>query len=156
MPSYSAAELESVRRIVDPVQSRLIPAHVTLCREDEISGLSPLTLRGRFSSVKLKAITLHFGGPEAFFGHGILLHCIGGQSEFQALREQILGSTEIRAPQPHITLAHPRNPQAPGSSLASASCLAAGTSITFDSICLIEQEGKEPWQLLQSFPLMPA
>jgi 2'-5' RNA ligase len=154
VPSNAAAELEAIRRIVDPVQSHLIPAHVTLCRDDEINHLSLPELRSLFSRGRLKPITLHFGRPEVFLGHGLLLSCIGGQNEFQALREQVLGRTGIRTPEPHITLAHPRNPKATGNSLAIASDLPAGLSITFDTICLIEQEGKEPWQLLQSFHLL--
>jgi 2'-5' RNA ligase len=153
VPSGSAAELEAVRRLVDPVQSRLIPAHVTLCREDEVGQLSVAELQSRLSNGKLKPITLQFGQSEAFSGHGILLSCTGGQDGFQALREHILGSASIRTPRPHITLAHPRNPKAPGNSLASASGLPASLSITFDTLCLIEQEGKEPWRLIQSFHL---
>jgi len=154
VPSSSAAELEAIRRIVDPVQSSLIPAHVTLCREDKISQISRTDLRGRLSNAKLKPITLQFGRPEVFSSHGILLNCIGGEDEFQALREHILGRIDIRTPKPHITLAHPRNPKAPGNSLAVASRLPASTSITFDTICLIEQEGTEPWQVLESFHLL--
>lgn len=32
-------DIEAIRCIVDPVQHRLIPAHVTLCREDELTGI---------------------------------------------------------------------------------------------------------------------
>ena len=154
VPSGSAVELEAVRRIVDPVQSGLIPAHVTLCREEELALVSPSELRDRLSDRQLKPIRLYFGQPEVFSGHGILLSCTGGQREFQLLREHILGRTDIGTLQPHITLAHPRNPKAPGNSLANASRLPAPMSITFGTIYLIEQKGHEPWKLLQTFHLL--
>ncbi|MEQ1633746.1 MAG: hypothetical protein ABL997_15305 [Planctomycetota bacterium] len=39
--------VESVRAVVDPVQHALIPAHVTLCREDELVLVPPEVLRAR-------------------------------------------------------------------------------------------------------------
>ena len=35
-----AAAVEAVRRVVDPEQYRLIPAHVTLCREEENASMT--------------------------------------------------------------------------------------------------------------------
>ena len=37
VPPPNAELIESVRRLVDPIQHQLIPAHVTLCREDEFA-----------------------------------------------------------------------------------------------------------------------
>ncbi len=150
VPGTSATELEAVRRIVDPVQSGLIPAHVTLCREDEIDALSSAELSRRLAGAE--RITLRFGEPEVFSSHGILLPCIGGTAEFQALRECILGSPAIRRQEAHITLAHPRNPKAPGNSLSAASRV-AGLSIPFDTVRLIEQEGRDAWRVLEAFEL---
>lgn len=151
VPAEAAAELEAMRRVLDPVQSGLIPAHVTLCREDELEQLSFPELRRQAGT--LGAITLHFGRPEAFHEHGILLPCVGGQDEFHALRRRLLGSSDIRRPEPHITLAHPRNPKAPGSSLATAASLPADLSISFDTIRLIQQEGTARWDVLELFGL---
>lgn len=153
VPREFAEELESIRRIVDPVQSEIIPAHVTLCREDEISGLAIPDLQALLSDPGVKPVTLSFGQPEVFGGHGLMLNCIEGQDRFQALREHILGSTFVRASMPHITLAHPRNPKVPVNSLALESRFSATTTITFDSICLIEQEGANPWSVLCKFQL---
>jgi len=153
LPGDAGIELEAVRRILDPIQSRLIPAHVTLCREDEISRISESKVQDRLANPRLRPITLRFGRPEAFSGHGVLLSCIAGENEFRALREQLLGSREIRDPRPHITLAHPRNPKSPGNCLSNASRLPEVTSITFSTVRLIEQKGSEPWRLLQTFEL---
>lgn len=153
VPGPAARELEAVRRVVDPVQAGVIPAHVTLCREDELEGLSLPELQSRLSSGRLRCVTLRFGRPQAFFGHGILLACVEGQGEFQKLREQVLGRTDIRTLEAHMTLAHPRNPRAAGNSLAAAAELPEGLSITFDTIRRIEQQAGRPWQVLEQFPL---
>jgi hypothetical protein len=41
----------------------------------------------------------------------------------------------------------------PGNCLSSTSRLPEVTSITFPTICLIEQKGSEPWKRLQTFEL---
>jgi hypothetical protein len=46
--------------------------------------MSQSELQDRLSDRQLKPITLHFGQPEAFSGHGILLSCAGGQRDFQS------------------------------------------------------------------------
>lgn len=153
VPSAMSADLEELRRTLDPIQSRLIPAHVTLCREDEVHQLSESELRVRLSNTQLRPITLHFGRPELFADHGILLNCIGAVGDFRLLREHLLGSTTIREQRPHITLAHPRNPKSHGNSLANASRLPEPLSITFPTIQLIEQHGVQPWKVLQQFEL---
>jgi predicted acetyltransferase len=153
VPSDAAAAIEAVRRVVDPIQSGLIPAHVTLCREEELGRLSESELLERLTDPGLKPVTLRFGRPEGFSGHGILLPCIGGVGEFRSLRERLLGSTEIREQQPHITLAHPRNAKASGNSLTGAAGLPESLSITFSTVRLIEQEGGQPWKVLGTFEL---
>lgn len=153
VPTAAAVELEAVRRIVDPVQSSLIAAHVTLCREDEIQGLSGSELQRRVANERCQPIALHFGRIEVFSGHGMLLACVGGQDEFHALRRQVLGRADIRTAQPHITLAHPRNPKAAGNSLAAVAGLSSGMCITFPSVCLIEQTNMQPWRVLERIAL---
>ena len=153
VPADVAAPLEAVRRRVDPVQSARIPAHVTLCREDELTPHTLSTLAGLVAREALAALTLRFGAPASFCGHGILLDAVEGVAEYQALRARVLGRTDLRAPQPHLTLAHPRNPRAPGDTLAIAAQLPAGLRITFDTLRLIEQAEGGPWRVLQVFAL---
>ena len=149
VPDAQASALESVRRVVDPVQSRLIPAHVTLCREDELALVEPAALATRLAALPAWPLTLEFGKAEAFHEHGILLPCIGGEREFRVLREHLLGSRAIRRHAPHITLAHPRNPKAAGNCLANASVLPDALAITFTRIRRIQQQGAAPWQVLE-------
>lgn len=151
VPPEAAKEIEEVRRVLDPIQHGVIPAHITLCREDELADLS--AIQQRLDKVALPPLRLRFGKPESFSGHGVLLHCVGGEDAFIALREYLLDSKTIRAQHPHITLAHPRNPKAAGNSMSHASCLRENIAITFATISLIEQEGNQPWRVLSKHAL---
>ena len=154
VPPPIGSDIEAIRRIADPAQSRLIPAHVTLCREDELAGLGLPDLRARLGQARHGAITLRFGPPERFGEHGILLPCIGGTAEFQSLREVVLATRNARSHAPHLTLAHPRNPKAPGNDLGSAASLREGLSVTFDEVHLIEQVDDAPWVVRGTVPLL--
>jgi 2'-5' RNA ligase len=151
-----AAHVESVRRIMDPVQSRLIPAHVTLCRNEELAEATNDTLRARLQNAQAGPITLRFGPPERFNGHGMLLGCTAGDHDFRKLREILLGGVSERLERVHITLAHPRNPKAPGNVLANASVLEHGITVTFRMVSLIEQEDQGPWKGLETWELVAA
>ena len=145
-----------MRQVLDPVQFGLIQAHVTLCRDDELEGLDPAMVQRRLEANGVKPITLAFGQAERFSTHGVLLPCIAGEDEFQALRQLILGSETIRRQPPHITLAHPRNPKSPGNSLAAAANIGAEVRIRFTTVCRIQQDAGAPWQVLQRFALAAA
>lgn len=151
VPEPAAQRLEDVRRAVDPVQFGLIPAHVTLCREDELIDLP--AVRERLRENRFAPLTLRFGGVEVFHGHGLILHCREGEAAFRALRETLLGATDIRAHRPHITLAHPRNPKAAGNSYETAAQLPNPLKIIFSTVFLIEQTDGGPWKVLERFPL---
>lgn len=141
--------LEAVRRVVDPVQAGLIAAHVTLCREDELASVDDAELAQRLAASTAPPLALTFGPAERFDGHGLLLPCIAGESAFRELREQVLGIAPVRRQVPHLTLAHPRNPMAPGNSLEHAlAALAAPLAITFTTVTLIEQVDRQPWRIL--------
>lgn len=143
--------LDTLRRLLDPIQAALIPAHVTLCREDEIDGLpDPLDRAAGAAPVALR-----FGPPERFHEHGILLPCIAGQAEFDALRRRLLGRNDVRHQAAHITLAHPRNPKAPGNRLPLAE-LATGLTLTLTDLRWIRQAATLPWQTLVRYELNPA
>ena len=138
-----AATLEPIRQRLDPVQHGLIGAHVTLCREDELAESPLARLRGLVPLPS--AITLTFGAPVGFDAHGVLLPCIDGSTEFHRLRAAVLASTAIRQHAAHITLAHPRNPRAPGNTTPGEISLATPLRVTFGTISLIEQVDGGPW-----------
>lgn len=154
VPRAEGALLEAVRRVLDPVQAGLIPAHVTLCREDELGQVSAMEIEARLRMAAVKPITLGFGRPVSFEGHGVLLRCVAGEQAFHQLRIDAQGATAIRRHGPHITLAHPRNPRPAKGSLVDAMGLPENLSFTLASIFLIEQVGATlPWRVLREFAL---
>jgi hypothetical protein len=126
LSAESAGPVEAARQVLDPVQFNLIPAHVTLCREDELGGITPALLRRRLEVRPATPIVLTFGSPVPFSTHGVLLPCISGEDGFRALRHMILRSDTIKRQRAHITLAHPRNPKAASSGLTVAAALGSG------------------------------
>lgn len=151
VPSSSSVRLEAVRQILDPQQHSLIPAHVTLLRDDEFIGHTEATIAAALSSTC--PITLTFGGPVSFGGHGILLPCVAGLAAFIWLRERLVGADRAPRQAPHITLAHPRNPKSSGASLAAAASLQSGIAITFSAVQHVRQESGRPWSVLRTHAL---
>lgn len=150
-PDPQRAAIDAVRALLDPVQHALIPAHVTLCREDELAAIDAATLAIHIA--RAAPMTLHFGAPQHFDGHGILMPCVAGEADFHALRQQVLAREDVRHSSPHLTLAHPRNPRAPGNDLANAMALHAGITLRFEQAHLIEQVDGGAWQVLATFDL---
>ncbi|HEY1092457.1 MAG TPA: 2'-5' RNA ligase family protein [Burkholderiaceae bacterium] len=153
VPPSQAVEIERVRSVVDPIQFNLIAAHVTLAREDEFDLDGVEALKARLQASALGPLVLSFGAPQIFSGHGILLPCTAGEREFRALRQAVLGVASVRHQEPHITLAHPRNPRASGNTLAKVTAQAQQLTLSFTSICLIQQQDGAPWRVLERFPL---
>jgi hypothetical protein len=151
LPQAASLAIEEARLVLDPVQHSLIAAHVTLCREDEFDNAPELLARLR--GLPLQELELVFGPAESFNGHGLLLPCIGGAADYQSLRALVLGSPEVRAASAHITLAHPRNPRAPGNCMDAAHRLPSPLRIRFDTLSLIEQTDRSAWRTLWSLPL---
>ena len=143
-----AGRLEALRSLLDPLQQALIPAHATLARNGDIDTGSGADWRERIASTREAAVSLGFGPAEAFHEHGILLRCIEGAHRFDALRLRLLGPGALPLA-PHITLAHPRNPRAPGNSLAVArERLPERLVLRFDSLNLVEQRNGGRWTVL--------
>ncbi len=154
VPEPASSMLEVIRERLDPVQYRLIPAHVTLCREDELVDRAITGLEALHGLDQLGPLPLIFGAPEVFDGHGVRLPCIAGETHFHRLRVAVLGSEEIREHRAHITLAHPRNPRAPGNLPSTYASLTTPLSIVLPRLSLIEQRGLAPWQVRQERDLV--
>jgi 2'-5' RNA ligase len=143
-----ASALDALRARLDPVQRALIAPHVTLARDADIDTRSGPDWRDRVATLREPVLRLRFGPAEAFHENGILLRCVGGVDRFDALRARILGPAALSLA-PHLTLAHPRNPRAPGNSLAHALAeLPSPLELRFDALNLIEQCNGGPWRVL--------
>lgn len=143
------SRLNALRELLDPVQASLISAHVTLCREDELEGLSTASVLGRAGSWALGPLDLAFGPPQLFQGHGVLLPCIRGSGQFQRLRRWLLQDPGAREHAAHLTLAHPRNPHAAGHTAAALEACPRALELSFSTVTLIEQLGSAPWRALE-------
>lgn len=150
VPEAFSETIELVRSQFNPIQHQLIAAHVTLCREDEITDIE--TILHNLQNESLAEITIHFGDIIRFQeGKGVLLPAINSDHSFKKLRQQIIESP--RNHKAHITLMHPRNSTCTDEIFEELQNLEFPKSITFHEICLIEQEIGKEWKILERFPL---
>jgi len=140
--------VEPIRQKLDPIQHALIPAHVTLCRDDELPDLQQLMQR--LERLEPFLITMKFGQPQELPDGCVLLRPTAGIEQFQELRQLILGTT-ARAYGAHLTLLHPRNASGIPLNLAGVGRELAGLVVTFNTVTLVEQHGGEPWQVKNAY-----
>jgi hypothetical protein len=143
------SRLQQHRVVLDPVQAALIPAHVTLCRDDEVASLDEATFVKRVAAWPHGPLDLSFGAAQRVEGHGVLLRCVHGAGVFHTLRQWLLHDVEARGLGAHLTLAHPRNPRAVGNTDEVLAAVPTALALTFASVALIEQHGTAPWKVLR-------
>jgi hypothetical protein len=142
------SHIEAVRFRYNPMQARLIPPHVTLCREDEVTDWDGF--QNRLASLRPIEITLTFGVPvrEDNF---VFLPVLGGLEEFQSFRQAVL-SKDARIHTPHLTLIHPRNGMCTEQIFADISkTITAPFPYTFHEVRIIEQEDSGVWSVISRF-----
>ncbi len=148
-PPFKIA-VESVRSRFNPIQFALIPAHVTLCREDEVRNWDEFV--SRVSALYAIDVQLSFGLPirESNF---VYVQAVGSTESFDALRDSLLATNDLipRRHKPHITLVHPRNGTCSDSEFEQIACRYAPFSATFRCITLIEQTNDSRWKAMASF-----
>lgn len=149
-----ASAIESIREKYNPEQQRLIAAHVTLCREDEIENLDPVL--HNLQQLAAAPISIQFGSVTRFDdGKGLLIPAKGMNDAFDQLRLQILAgtNTKVRQHEPHITLMHPRNSTCTDEIFEQVSEVKLPESFTFNSIALVEQINGGRWGIVHMFTL---
>lgn len=150
VPETFSGRIELVRSQFNPLQHQLIAAHVTLCREDEITDIE--TVIRNLKRQNLEHLSIHFGKVIRFSeGKGVLLPAINSDQSFKKLRQQIIESP--RNHEAHITLMHPRNSTCTDEIFSQIENYEFPETITFNEICLIEQEIGKVWKILERFPL---
>ncbi|MCU0721687.1 MAG: 2'-5' RNA ligase family protein [Pirellula sp.] len=139
-----ASDVELIRARYNPEQSKLISAHVTLCREDEVFDWS-LFARS-LAELQPISLVLTFGPPvrEDDF---VYLPVLQGTDSFQQLRRRLLGG-EPRTYTPHLTLIHPRNGKCTDMIFEDASQQLKSRTVIFRQVSLIEQADGGVWQIL--------
>jgi 2'-5' RNA ligase len=149
-----ASEIESIRKKFNPKQQQLIDAHVTLCREDEISNID--NALNNLQNLDTSTITIQFGQATRFDNNkGVLLPAYIDNVQFQQLRKKILTALNmpVRRHEPHITLMHPRNSNCTDEIFEEIKSVNLPTSLKFDTVSLIEQIDGGQWQIINRFNL---
>lgn len=136
-------QIEALRLRHNPLQAQLIPAHVTLCREDEVSDW--VAFEARLESLRPFEITLEFGAPVREHDFVYLPVCSGAE-DFQEFRCTIL-MTAAREHHPHVTIIHPRNGTCTDQIFAEISATISPFQYTFREVMLIEQEDGGVWNI---------
>ncbi|MDT0538606.1 MULTISPECIES: 2'-5' RNA ligase family protein [Croceitalea] len=147
--------IEKIRAKFNPEQYNLIPAHVTLCREDEIEPI--VKTIARIESIRLeKPIRIEFGKALRFSdGKGVYLSSFGHNKEFKELRKLVLGPNELKKEQvPHITLMHPRNSTCTDEKFERIENYSLPKVLELGKISLIEQKNGGKWNVLREFNIV--
>jgi hypothetical protein len=148
LPLAQRAITDSIRQRLDPLQHGIIPAHVTLCRDDELTAWQELNQHlanlGHFS------VVMKFGEPEVLSDGCVLLRPTRGAEQFQNLRQSILGPS-AKHHGAHITLLHPRNAAGVTYNLEEIAQSLGSLVVTFRTISLVEQHGIGPWLVRQDY-----
>ena len=137
-------QIEPFRFRYNPAQAQLIPSHVTLCREDEVSDWD--AFRAKLETLSPFEITLGFGSPlrdNDFF----YLPITEGAEDFHDFRCNLL-SKDARKQMPHITIIHPRNGKCTDQIFSDISTTILPFQYTFREVMLIEQEGEGRWNTI--------
>ena len=144
--------IEKIRCAFNPIQYNLIPAHVTLCREDEIEPIEGTIARIQAIALE-ESILINFGAVKRFANKkGVYISSAGNNMAFQQLRKLVLGQAALEKQQiPHITLMHPRNSTCTNQIFEKIKNYKLPAQLEFGKISLIEQENGDKWKLLQEF-----
>lgn len=148
-----AKVIEHIRAEFNPIQFRLIPAHVTLCREDEIEALENLMANLK-SNKWSKPLKIEFNQIERFANDkGVFMPAKSHNPEFDKLRENVLkGSNYLPGKQQaHVTLMHPRNSTCTGPIFEHLKRFKLPTELYFDKVSLIEQKNDSKWSVIAQF-----
>ena len=150
LPSPLRKNVESIRSRFNREQFDLIRAHVTLCREDDVSDWDEFA--SRLIAVGTIEVALEFGEPVRD-NNLVYLPAIGSNKSYDALRNLLLStqSTLPRKHNPHITLIHPRNGICSDAAFDEIVSRYRPFSSTFRFVTLIEQVDGLRWQDLKTF-----
>lgn len=150
----NAVTIEAIRSRYNPLQQKLIDAHVTLCREDEIENMDAVL--DNLEHLQQQPISIFFDEPVRFEnGAGVLISCADNNEAFHQLRKKILAGLfdEPWKHEPHITLLHPRNATCTDAIFETIKKERLPKQLVFSTISLIEQTDGGPWKILRTFVL---
>ncbi|WP_205945593.1 2'-5' RNA ligase family protein [Pedobacter frigiditerrae] len=130
--------IEEIRAKFNQIQHAIIPAHVTLCREDELEDLEKIIANIKALLID-KPIKISFNEVIRFDdGKGVLIPANEENIDFHNLRNLIL--IYPRKHLPHITLIHPRNSTCTDSIFEEIKSSQLPTTLFFNKIILIDKK----------------
>lgn len=144
LPPSSAENVEAIRASFNPVQASLIRAHVTLCREDEVTDWEQF--KSQMSLVRPLSLQLTFSH---LVREGDLVYAgVEDSHKFHELRNQVLSAKPgtTRKHDPHLTLVHPRNGKCSDDTYAKLQTQFKPFTANLDTITIIEQVDGGIWQ----------
>jgi 2'-5' RNA ligase len=145
--------VEKIRAEFNPIQYELIPAHITLCRDEEIEDIEKV-LENIISINGSVPVRIEFNPPErSESGKGVLIPAKVENPEFHELRKIVLrGLPQVyNAYLPHITLMHPRNSTCTDVIFDRIIQSQLPRELFFDTISLIEQKDGGKWNVVKEF-----
>jgi 2'-5' RNA ligase len=105
--------VDQVRQRADPVQFAKIPAHITLCYDDEIQDWDYVTACLEAFATEDIRFSFTVDGARVFEaeGKGIYLHITDQSGFYDLARSRLLATSSSvrRQVRPHLTLLHPRH-----------------------------------------------
>lgn len=141
--------IDEVRKKYDPRQHANIPAHVTLCRDNEVDDWCRLKRKlAEFSEASLQFI---IDEVEELSDRCILMRLRPPATSFHELREHLLGN-DCSSTIPHITLLHPKNAQG-NSPLERIRNETLPTVVHFSEINLIIRTESGVWRMKSTYPI---
>lgn len=150
VPDPERPWLDAIREQLNPAQAALIAAHVTLCRDDEVTEWSALQVRA--NQMSEFAVSLRFGEPVRE-RNLVYLPVVGSTEGFDELRRHVLDDDACRIQEPHITLIHPRNGTCTDAVFSAIQSLfPREIAVTFRKLTFIEKTGERPWRSLRTVP----
>ncbi|HEY9045938.1 MAG TPA: 2'-5' RNA ligase family protein [Ohtaekwangia sp.] len=151
--THGAKEIEKIRAAFNPQQHALIAAHVTLCREDEITPIEKVI--DNIHALQWSApLRIAFNPVERFEGgKGVLIPPRGNNEAFHTLRREVLKGIHQppRLHQPHITLMHPRNATCTDAIFDQLTKYSIPSELMFDTISLIGQHQGGKWIVQEEY-----
>lgn len=139
---------DAVRQRVDPQQHARIPAHVTLCRDEELESWVPV--RNILATLPEINITLSFGNPMRLDDGCVMLPAIGDTSGYDGLRKKLLG-VNYRVHKPHITILHPRHAIGRMDDLVVLAAELPSVTLQFIEAVAIEQINGGVWNVIERY-----
>jgi 2'-5' RNA ligase len=148
LPEPERSAVDEVRRKYDRNQFDIIPAHVTLCGDDEIEPWSGVA--DALNSIKQVNIVLSLGGATRLQDGCVLIPVAGSASSYDQVRRQILGE-RYKPRTPHITLLHPRNSAGKAHLFSAMKEEVLPAFVRLNEIALIEQVDGGVWNVVERY-----